>query len=257
MIQRTKNVCVCVLFVLSLAAGFGPARNTDHQASAAPADNSAAILGPRSLGARIGCDVHDNFDVKVGVIQDIVLDDRVLSVSYAAVQYQTSKGERKLFAVPWDTLEFRAGAPGRVCLSVPEQVLKDSRGFDEKRWPNAGDPIFRRIEFIASADVETDVAVKDANGPHSGPVVDGLVWTRRVSAMIGAKVVYVDNQNVGRVSDLVTENLRANIKHARLIVSGSPRVGEATVDVPITSLASKRMTKELVLESKIEPPPGK
>ena len=85
----------------------------------------------------IGMDVHNQENEKIGAVQDIVVDDEG-QVQYAALKFSTFLGlGKKLFAIPWEEVEFKTGVQGehKLILDVSKQQLKSVDGFDDDDWP--------------------------------------------------------------------------------------------------------------------------
>lgn len=95
----------------------------------------------------IGTNIQNKQGESVGSVSDIVLDASTGKVRYMAVTYGGFLGlGNKMFAVPYEAFETRQEADDPdetiLVLSVTEQQLEGSVGFDEDTWPNFADTKF-------------------------------------------------------------------------------------------------------------------
>jgi hypothetical protein len=75
----------------------------------------------------------------LGHIQDVMIDKVSGRVGYAVLKYGSFLGiGGKLFAVPWDILEYDPARNAYV-IDLPKERLANAPSFDEKRWPDMAD----------------------------------------------------------------------------------------------------------------------
>jgi hypothetical protein len=75
----------------------------------------------------------------LGHIQDVMIDKVSGRVGYAVLKYGSFLGiGGKLFAVPWDILEYDTQRNAYV-IDMPKERLAGAPSFDEQRWPNMAD----------------------------------------------------------------------------------------------------------------------
>ena len=84
----------------------------------------------------ISLKVMNNQDQDLGKIEAIMLHKADGKVAYVVLTYGGFLGMgNKLFAIPWNVFSYDAS---RDCLrlSLSEEKLKNSPGFDKDNWPN-------------------------------------------------------------------------------------------------------------------------
>ncbi len=207
----------------------------------------------------IGKDVYNQEGKEIGSIKDIVLDGGTNRISYAVVSYGGVLGMGdKLFAVPWRALEMRSIEPDKLFLMLDSAMLKDSPGFDEKNWPDMANSTLRDQinRFYADHDAHRDqiekkqmtqkpADMKMAEKP--GPEEKGLLWCRRVSAVLGADVRNPANENLGAIDDLVIDAHTGSVQYAVLSFGGVLGVGDKLFAIPYASLQTKADDEKFVL----------
>lgn len=95
----------------------------------------------------IGMDIRNPAGEDIGEISDLVVDARTGQLKYAAVTYGGFLGlGNKLFAVPFKAFKFQREEPGDddvvLVLTITQDQLDASEGFDRDRWPNFAEPRF-------------------------------------------------------------------------------------------------------------------
>jgi sporulation protein YlmC with PRC-barrel domain len=104
------------------------------------------------VGALRGMRVQNAAGEDIGRIDDVVLD-RDGSVSYVALSYGGVFGfGDKLFAVPWEEVQFVPEEP-HVVVNLSRETLDRLEGFDKANWPD-------QPEF-AAFEAERQPAVRD------------------------------------------------------------------------------------------------
>jgi len=110
-------------------------------------------------------------DDAIGEISDAMIRSDG-KISYVAVSFGGFLGlGEKLFAVPWEAVEFvREGADKDdvyARIDVTEQQLRTKRGFDNDRWPTQADESFLQDGSRPPRQVERPVApTQDQNVPR-------------------------------------------------------------------------------------------
>jgi sporulation protein YlmC with PRC-barrel domain len=140
----------------------------------------------------IGKEVRNAQNEKLGEIKDLVVDVNNDEVYYAVLSFGGFMGMGdKLFAYP-----LRVFAPGQnpdqLVLNVDKQKLKDSPGFESKRWPDWNKDTYR-------AEVDRYYRDQVALQPKPNMVL------RRASHLIGADVLDSNGKDVGDVRDVVVD----------------------------------------------------
>jgi hypothetical protein len=76
----------------------------------------------------------------LGEIEDVVIDKLDGSVRYAVLSFGGFLGMGdKLFALPWEVLEYNEGQ-GAYVINVEKETLQNAPGFEEDDWPDMTDP---------------------------------------------------------------------------------------------------------------------
>lgn len=103
-----------------------------------------SILGTKLIGMEVENDKGEN----LGAVKDIMLDSTG-RVRYVAVSYGGIMGlGDKMYAVPLQAFTFKRDKDMFfddvvLRLNVTKEQLKDSKGFDDKSWPNLDDEAYR------------------------------------------------------------------------------------------------------------------
>jgi sporulation protein YlmC with PRC-barrel domain len=76
----------------------------------------------------------------LGEIEDVVIDKLGGQVRYAVLSFGGFLGMGdKLFALPWEVLEYNEGQ-GAYVINVDKETLQNAPGFDDDDWPDMTDP---------------------------------------------------------------------------------------------------------------------
>lgn len=87
----------------------------------------------------ISLKVKNNQDQDLGKIETIMLHKIDGRVAYVVLSYGGFLGMgNKLFAIPWNVFSYDA-AQDCLILSLSEEKLKNSPGFDKDNWPDMSD----------------------------------------------------------------------------------------------------------------------
>jgi len=79
----------------------------------------------------------------IGTIEDIVVNPISGAIEYAIVSLDDLGGRNRLFTIPWSSMSI---SPSRdyVLLDMDRDRLARAPSFDRDRWPDLGDPAWRR-----------------------------------------------------------------------------------------------------------------
>ncbi len=257
MFTRTSLIAMAVVLSSgTLAMADAPAAN-----AIPPAPSKYTDGGPKPLDTSIkpnevkrlsryisGREVFNEKGDQIGTVQDIVLDGPTCGLSYAVLSYS---GSDKLFAVPWHAFHRKVDDTEKLYLYQSTDVLKNAPGFPKDQWPNTADPAFRsQVDpYYDSIAKDKDRAVKDKElSTKTGPVKDGLVWSRRSSAIIDAKVINKQDEEIGVIKDIVFNPRTGVVHYAVLSYGGFLGKGDKLFAVPISALDSKVDQKVFVLD---------
>ncbi len=193
----------------------------------------------------------------------------------------------KLFAVPWQALQHRGTEPDKLFINLTEEQMKAAPGFDEKNWPNMADENLRKqidkhygVDDAAhdaagkagaamdkAGDKMADVARNAGDAVKGGDreitekttvtketmkgdtnlTKDGLLWTRKISQIMGADVTNEKDENLGDVEDLVLDAKSGKVMYAVLSFGGVLGIGDKLFAIPMDSLMTKADDMKLVL----------
>ena len=93
----------------------------------------------------VGDSVENAQGVKLGTIDNLIINLRTSMVEYAAIEFGAALGiGGKLFAVPFTELKLFPEKKVFV-LDCHENFLAQAPAFDKTHWPDAGDPYYDRV----------------------------------------------------------------------------------------------------------------
>jgi sporulation protein YlmC with PRC-barrel domain len=114
------------------------------------------------VGDLRGTRVQNTAGADIGRIEDVVLD-RHGNVAYLALSYGGILGiGDKLFAVPWDEVQWVEGEP-YVVVDLSRETLDRLEGFDQREWPQR--PDFAAFEERRAIDAPEAPAVVPETAP--------------------------------------------------------------------------------------------
>jgi sporulation protein YlmC with PRC-barrel domain len=91
-----------------------------------------------------GTKVYNAKGEDLGHISEIMIDKLSGEVAYAVLKYGSVMGlGGKLFALPWDVLDYNTHFGGYV-VDIPEERLKNAPSFDEDNPPDMADPSWNK-----------------------------------------------------------------------------------------------------------------
>lgn len=118
-----------------------PAAKNAKEESVESRNVSSAML--RRASKVQGMEVKNDENEKIGSVEDIVINVDSGKVRYVALSFGGFLGiGDKLFAVPWEAVEFSYDAKNKKdCLifDVDKDSLSKAPGFDKDHWPDFGD----------------------------------------------------------------------------------------------------------------------
>ena len=93
----------------------------------------------------VGDTVEDTQGVKLGTIDNLIINLQMSIVEYAAIEFGAVLGiGGKLFAVPFSQLTLFADKKVFV-LDCHENFLAKAPAFDKTQWPQSDDPYYDRV----------------------------------------------------------------------------------------------------------------
>ena len=202
----------------------------------------------------IGMDVANHQDKSLGEIKDIVLDSTGQSIGYAVVAYGGFLGMGdKLFAIPYNSLEYSSVEDSRIYLGIDEQSLKNAPGFNKDQWPDKADSAayFKQADQYYDRNTMAQPAgARMEAGKVVGtpvPITEGLNWNRRLSSLIGSSVLSPTGESLGEIKDVIIDWRSCKVQYNVLSFGGVMGFGDKLFAVPTTAFKSKSDAKELVL----------
>lgn len=177
----------------------------------------------------IGTPVVGRAGERLGTIEDIVLDNRDNSISYAVLSYGGFLGFRdKLFAVPWSEFQPASQKEGYV-LDVRKEYLKDAPGFAKNHWPNMADQNWAQdiAKFYRQGRQGAGKAegMSSSNEPmmaQSNNKGQIPVTYRRVSRLIGLPAKDYQGQSLGDLDDIVINTANNKVTYGVVILNTTP-----------------------------------
>jgi len=156
-----KYVTFLAALVVGLAASL--AASKDESAVVAKKGEQTTVVSTAFRASKlIGMDVRITKDEKVGSISDMVVDTPTGHIRYAALSVGGFLGiGDKLFAVPWKSMVLKHDSKGAFfVLDVSKDKMRSAPGFDEKHWPDFGNPKFgTEIDQYYGVDHDNSVSV--------------------------------------------------------------------------------------------------
>jgi sporulation protein YlmC with PRC-barrel domain len=192
-----------------------------------------------------GREVFNEDGKQIGTISDFVLDPSATSVAYLVLCVEDSD---KHFAIPWAAFERKSDQSEKLYLLKAGDTLKNNPGFSKEQWPDtASKALFQSQIDVShgkmigslSSDVTkpVDITPNPANlTVKTGPATKGMLWSRRGSAVIDAKVVNKQNEEIGVIKDIVFNPRNGYIHYAVLSTGGFLGQGNKLFAVPLRAL---------------------
>jgi hypothetical protein len=116
-------------------------------------EDRMAVSNDRETGRLIssekveGTSVENPEGANLGVIRDVMIDKVSGQVAYAVLKYGSFLGMGgKLFALPWEVLEFDTERSAYV-IDLPEDQLRGAPSYDESAQPNWSDPSWNKSVY--------------------------------------------------------------------------------------------------------------
>lgn len=107
-------------------------------------DNTKEIGRLISSDKVAGTSVENANGDNLGHIRDVMIDKISGQVGYAVLKYGSVLGMGgKLFALPWDVLEYDTER-GAYVVDIPVEQLRGGPSFDEGNEPNWSDPVYNK-----------------------------------------------------------------------------------------------------------------
>jgi sporulation protein YlmC with PRC-barrel domain len=213
------------VFLLVPAAGGGMHDRMAATDSEAMSEGMMASLPAyQRLDHVIGRPVRDAEGEKLGRIEDVVLDSRDDSVSYAVLSYGGFFGFRdRLFAVPWSELQ-TCPETGALMLDVRKEYLKDAPGFAKKHWPDMADEDWaQRIKTFYRQGRQMSAYRESSSGPSMTMTGGQLpIRYRRVTRLIGLSAKDFQGRGLGDLEDVVIDTHSDKVVYGVVILNTTP-----------------------------------
>jgi sporulation protein YlmC with PRC-barrel domain len=180
----------------------------------------------------VGLPVRNKAGENLGKIDDLVIDMKHGEVRYAALSFGGIAGiGAKLFAVPWEALTFKFGAPGdisarHVMFETTKDQLDKAPGFDSSHWPNVADP-----QWAASIDKHFKIERRHEPGQDARVTFETVF---RASKIKGMDVRNDANENLGSVDELVLDVTKGHVKYIALSHGSAFTGGHKLFAVPLS-----------------------
>lgn len=201
-----------------------------------------------------GVRVYNSANENLGKIEDLVANPSSGKIRYAVLSFGGFLGMGdKLFAVPWHDLTLVSkgttsegtAKEDYYVLNVDKEALKNAPGFDKTNWPDFANASWSAdidnfykghrappADGRARVDVDRDgvrVDVERKKNQENALAV-------KVSDLIGVAVSNADNEDLGKIEDLVLSPASGKIRYAVLSFGGFLGMGDKLFAVPWTDL---------------------
>jgi sporulation protein YlmC with PRC-barrel domain len=194
----------------------------------------------------IGHRVVNSNNEEIGTCRDLVLDQNLDRVSYAALATggMLSVGET-LHAVPWSALTVNSGTK-TITMSTDKKTLEGSPGFDQKNWPEYGDSRWSTQTAIANqqaaksdSDKQTARTGEGADESVRSQMTSGSRYFeyRRVTELLGLNVKNKQNENLGEIENLLIDMREGRVVYSYISFGGTVGIGEKTAAVPWSAIS--------------------
>ncbi len=173
-----------------------------HDQQVAPSEQSKEFHPQlEKANQLIGAKVLDNQGKRLGTIKEVVLTPDRSAIDYAVLSYGGYWGvAQKYFAVPWAQFQVRPGEKVLV-LNVNGKDLANVKGFDKDHWPATADPRWMERGSASAAAPMT-------------PMTD--LKYRRVSELLGLTIRDAQNQDLGRLRDIMIDTQQGKVAYGVL-----------------------------------------
>lgn len=259
-------VALMVFLVASATATTTPEPNssptmTPSTTSKPMVSKAMTAVHPRyqRLDRLIGRPVYGSAGEKLGNIEDLVLDARDNSISYAVLSYGGFLGYgNKLFAVPWS--EFTPNTEkAAYTLDVRRQYLKNAPGFEKDRWPNMADRNWaQQITTFYRQGSQARTNMSASQSQSQGAMQGALpIKYRRVTCLVGLAAKDFQGERLGELEDIVVDRSNNQAIYGVVLLPTTPWALErkealvpwSTIEVMPKLAALKVGTDKKTLES--------
>ena len=249
--------------LLTFVTGFVAAQERPPtQVGPYTASPTAQLLATRSKASElIGCAITNSKNESLGEIQDIVLDGTSQRIAYAVVGFGGFLGMgEKYFALPWRLFEFAQRGSDtlpRATLGLDREALKAAPGFDKSNWPDMANPswagkvdeyyVGRNERELPKGADEPKGSAKDGTRGGSQAPGSPAFSHRRLSHIIGTRVVDAARNRTAEVEDLVVDTHEAKIDGVLISFGGTLGMGESIALLPVEALTYDTQKQVYVL----------
>jgi sporulation protein YlmC with PRC-barrel domain len=226
-----SKILIATISILAMGACL-QAENDGNQGNFTPKLTQANWIIGHSV-------VNDNNE-EIGTCRDLVLDQNLDRVSYAAMATGGlwSIGET-LHAVPWSALKVDPENK-TITMSTDKKTLEDSSGFDQKNWPEYGDSRWSSSEPAARKDGEADKKM---------PARKGDFEYRRVTELVGLKIKNKQNENLGEIENLLIDLREGRVVYSHISFGGTLGIGEKMAVVPWSAISVRPRLDTALLDA--------
>lgn len=204
-------------------------RSPSARTSADAADDFAMAKRTQKATDLMNKKVVNTSGEDLGKLEDIVVDAQSGRILYGVLSFGGFLGMGdKLFAIPWGSLELPTDAKS-FTLSVSKDRLKAAEGFDKGHWPNFADEQWATKTY-KYYDQAPYWQVSDANPTDNNKNRMGGTYRERwyqrtgtwqkASDLSGKDCHNMQNEDIGRISDLIIDPDRGRLLYGVLQGSG-------------------------------------
>lgn len=182
------------------------------------------------------------------------VDDQTRSDWYNKnkVQRPESKWQRAPASVD-TTMERNAAARDRNnnnrAANTGKDVNHDVNHKDKDARASTADKSKMQNDRSRNVDGTTDRSVNaDRNASDVGPRDNGLVWSRRVSSILGTDVRNSKAEDIGEINDLIIDPRTGDVQYAILSFGGLMGMGDKLFAVPMDRIQTSSADREFAID---------
>jgi sporulation protein YlmC with PRC-barrel domain len=188
----------------------------------------------------------------LGKFEDLMIDLSEGRIAYAALSFGGILGlGNKLFAIPWKALSLRVHEHEFV-LDIPKEVLEKAEGFDKDHWPITTHESLSKIysyygyQPYWKARAEGGVRLPGHEVPETTARENSGFL--RASKIQGEKVVNKNDDDLGKIEDLMVDIHDGKIAYAVISHGGILGLGSKHIAIPWQALSLRIRDNAFVVD---------
>jgi sporulation protein YlmC with PRC-barrel domain len=188
----------------------------------------------------------------LGKFEDLMIDLADGRIAYAALSFGGMLGmDDKLFAIPWKALSLRVHEHEFV-LDIPKEVLEKAEGFDKDNWPitthESLSKIYGYYGYQPYWQTKAERGVKLPGHEVPETTARENLGFLRASKIQGEKVVNKDDDNLGKIEDIMVDIHDGKIAYAVISHGGILGLGSKHIAIPWQALSLRAHDNAFVVD---------